>query len=191
VMTTPLLEGMDGAEKMSKSLGNYVGVTDSPDDMFGKLMSISDSLMWRYYELLTNLSAADIAALKARVESQALHPKQAKIDLATRIVADFHDATAAEQAAAEFERVHARGETPSDLSEHIVAFGADPDRALTRVLVEAGLAVSTSEAGRKIQQGGVRLDGVRVTDLKRRVAPGDLPALLQVSRYAVRLVAGS
>ncbi len=187
VMTTPLLEGLDGVEKMSKSLGNYVGVTDSPDEMFGKLMSISDALMWRYYELLTDLTAAEIGALKTQVESQALHPKEAKIDLAKRIVG-IPRRTGCGQAAAEFERVHARRETPSDLQEHVVAFGADLDRALTRVLVDTGLAVSTSDAGRKIQQGGVRVKGARITDVKHRIALADLPALLQVSRHAVRLV---
>jgi tyrosyl-tRNA synthetase len=158
--------------------------------MFGKLMSISDELMWRYYELLTDLTAAEISALKARVESQALHPKQAKVDLAKRIVAEFHDSSAAVAAADEFERVHARRETPSELLQHVVTFGADTDRALTRVLVDVGLAVSTSEAGRKIQQGGVRLGGTKVSDIKRRLMPGDLPVLLQVSRHAVRLIAG-
>jgi tyrosyl-tRNA synthetase len=189
VMTTPLLEGLDGVEKMSKSLGNYVGVTDSPNEMFGKLMSISDALMWRYFELLTDLTGAEIAALKARVESQALHPKQAKIDLARRIVSEFHDAAAAEHAVVEFDRVHARRETPSDLQDHAVIFGTAPDRALTRVLVEVGFAASTSDAGRKIQQGGVRIGGARITDIKHRIAPADLPALLQVSRNAVRLIA--
>ena len=190
VMTTPLLEGLDGVEKMSKSLGNYVGVTDSPDDMFGKVMSISDALMWRYYELLTDLSLSEIDALRASVDAQTVHPKQAKIDLATRIVFEFHGAAAAEKAASEFERVHARRETPSELPQHVVAFGADRDRALTRVLVDVGLAVSTSEAGRKIQQGGVRLSGTKVSDIKHRLLPDDLPVLLQVSRHAVQLVAG-
>jgi tyrosyl-tRNA synthetase len=190
VMTTPLLEGLDGVEKMSKSLGNYVGVTDSPDEMFGKLMSISDRLMWRYYELLTDLTAAEVGALKAGVDSEALHPKQAKVDLAKRIVSEFHDPAAADRVAAEFERVHARHETPSYLREHAVAFGEDADRALTRVLVDAGLAASTSEAGRKIQQGGVRVGGSRITSVTHRIAPADLPALLQVSRHTVRLVAG-
>ncbi len=190
VMTTPLLEGLDGVEKMSKSLGNYVGVTDAPDEMFGKLMSISDALMWRYYELLTDLGLTEIATLRARVDAQTLHPKQAKSDLASRIVSEFHDAAAAQKAAAEFERVHARREPPSDLPQHVVTFGADADRALTRVLVDVGLAVSTSEAGRKIQQGGVRLGGTKVSDIKRRLVPGDLPVLLQVSRHTVRLVAG-
>ena len=189
VMTTPLLEGLDGVEKMSKSLGNYVGVTEAPDEMFGKLMSISDTLMWRYYELLTDLTSAETESLKARVDSNALHPKQAKKDLARLIVTQFHDAAAAEAAGEEFDRVYVRRETPSAVQEHAVAFGAEADRALTRVLVDVGFATSTSDAGRKIQQGGVRLDGERVDNLTLRLKATDLPAVLQVARSVVRLVA--
>jgi tyrosyl-tRNA synthetase len=187
VMTTPLLEGLDGVEKMSKSLGNYVGVTDAPQEMFGKLMSISDDLMWRYYLLLTDLTAAEIDGLKARVASGSLHPKAAKVDLARRIVSEFHDAGAADLAAAEFERVHARGELPSDLKVVEVDFGGEAMRALSRVIVDAGLAASTSEASRKIQQGGVKLNGERLSDPKRRLSVADLPVTLQVGRQAVRL----
>jgi tyrosyl-tRNA synthetase len=189
VMTTPLLEGLDGVEKMSKSLGNYVGVTDAPDDMFGKLMSISDVLMWRYYPLLTDVAPADVEAMRLRVEQGQLHPKAAKADLAKRIVTDFHSAAAAERAAAEFDRVHSRGELPADLRDVPVAFGPDPTRALSRILVDAGLAASASDAGRKIQQGGVRLAGERVADPKLRLDPSSLPVVLQVGRHAVRLVA--
>jgi len=190
VMTTPLLEGLDGVEKMSKSLGNYVGVTDSPAEMFGKVMSISDTLMWRYYLLLTDLTTSEIEATKTRVETGALHPKAAKVDLARRIVTEFHDATSADAAAAEFDRVHARGELPSDMTEVAVAFETESARALTRVLVDAGLATSTSEAGRKIQQGGVKLNAVKIADIKHRVTVNDLPAVLQAGRQAVRLVPG-
>jgi tyrosyl-tRNA synthetase len=187
VMTTPLLEGLDGVEKMSKSLGNYVGVTEPPREMFGKLMSISDTLMWRYYRLLTDLTEADLAALQGRVERGELHPKAAKVDLARRIVAEFHDPEMAAAAVAEFERVHARGELPSELREVRVEFGGEEERALTRLLVDAGLATSTSEAGRKVQQGGVKVDGERVTDLKRRIGRGALPVVLQAGRHAVRV----
>jgi tyrosyl-tRNA synthetase len=187
VMTTPLLEGLDGVEKMSKSLGNYVGVTEPSDTMFGKLMSISDDLMWRYYLLLTDLGEAGIEALKQQVAAGSVHPKQAKIDLAKRIVADYHSPETAERAAAEFERVHARGELPSELREVVIAFGADDSRPLTRILVDAGLASSTSEAGRKIQQGGVKLAGERVGDPRHRLSRGDLPVVLQVGRHVVQL----
>jgi tyrosyl-tRNA synthetase len=188
VMTTTLLEGLDGVEKMSKSLGNYVGVTDAPGEMFGKLMSVSDTLMWRYYTLLTDLAAAEIDALKAQVTTGTLHPRQAKVGLATRIVSEFHSAEAAAEAAREFDRVHARGELPSDLRDVRVDFGGEPSRALTRVMVDAGLAPSTSDAGRRIQQGGVKLDGEKVHDLKHRLDPARLPAVLQTGRHAVRLV---
>jgi tyrosyl-tRNA synthetase len=188
VMTTPLLEGLDGAEKMSKSLGNYVGVTDAPGEMFGKLMSISDELMWRYYTLLTDQTAAQIDAMKARVAEGALHPKQAKIELARGIVSEFHGVMAGERAAAEFDRVYGKGEVPSELRELAVDFGEEADRPLTRLLVEAGLAPSTSDAGRKIQQGGVRVNGARVTSVTHRVTAADLPLLLQAGRHALRLV---
>jgi tyrosyl-tRNA synthetase len=188
VMTTPLLEGLDGVEKMSKSLGNYVGVTDAPGEMFGKLMSVSDVLMWRYYRLLTDKTPDEIGALEAAVSSGQIHPKQAKIDLARTIVTQFHDAEAASLAAAEFDRVHARGELPSDLREVVVAFEGDAEVALTRILADAGLAASTSEAGRKIQQGGVRVNGEKVSDMKLRIRSSSLPLTVQAGRHAVRLV---
>jgi tyrosyl-tRNA synthetase len=188
VMTTPLLEGLDGVEKMSKSLGNYIGVTDPPGEMFGKLMSISDELMWRYYLLLTDLTSPDVARRKQEVASRTLHPKQAKVELARLIIARFHDASAADEAAAEFERVHAKGELPSDLRDVRIDFGGEPSRLLTRVLVDAGLAPSTSEAGRRIQQGGVKLAGDRVTDVRHRVHAEYLPLVLQSGRHVVRLV---
>jgi len=189
VMTTPLLEGLDGVEKMSKSLGNYVGVTDSPTEMFGKLMSISDELMWRYYLLLTDLTSAELDALKAQVAAGKVHPKQAKVGLARRIVSEFHDATVADQAVVEFDRVHAKGQMPTDVREVVVDFGGEPSRALTRALVDAGLAASTSEAGRKIQQGGVKVGGTRVTDLKQRLVRNDLPVVVQAGRHVVKLIA--
>ncbi len=117
VMTTPLLEGLDGVEKMSKSLGNYVGVTDAPSEMFGKLMSISDELMWRYYSLLTDLSGTDVSQLRDRVSGGALHPKQAKVDLARRVVGDFHGAEHAGQAADEFDRRFSKRELPTEATE--------------------------------------------------------------------------
>jgi tyrosyl-tRNA synthetase len=187
VMTTPLLEGLDGVEKMSKSLGNYIGVTEPPNEMFGKVMSISDGLMWRYYALLTDADAAQVSAMQAAVEDGSLHPRQAKVDLARRIVTGFHSAGAAAAAVAEFDRVHARGELPSELREIAVDFGAEADRALTRVLVDAGLAASSSDAGRKIQQGGVKIDGEKVADPRARIEATRLPMVLQAGRHAVRV----
>jgi tyrosyl-tRNA synthetase len=158
VMTTPLLEGLDGVEKMSKSLGNYVGVTDTPGDMFGKLMSISDDLMWRYYSLLTDFSASEIEQLRADVASGTLHPKQAKMNLATRIVEDFHDRPAAVAAATEFDSRFSKKAAPTDV--RIVELSVEEwASSLEKRLVRAGLAESMSDARRKIAQGGVRING--------------------------------
>jgi tyrosyl-tRNA synthetase len=161
VMTTPLLEGLDGVEKMSKSLGNYVGVTDAAPEMFGKLMSISDELMWKYYTLLTDLSSDDVLQLRHRVSAGELHPKQAKMDLASSIVADFHGEPAALAAAADFERRFSRKELPVEAP--IVEL-ADEEWgiSLEKRLVRAGLAESMSDARRKIAQGGVRINGGKV-----------------------------
>ena len=188
VMTTPLLEGLDGVEKMSKSSGNYIGITDSPGEMFGKLMSISDDLMWRYYPLLTTMTDEDVLALRARVERGDVHPKQAKADLARRLVSDFHSREEAAGAAEEFERVHGRGELPSDIRDLVVDFGGEPEKALARIIADGGFAASASEAARKIGQGGVRLGGQRVADPRHRLGPAGLPVVLQVGRRAIRLV---
>ncbi len=160
VMTTPLLEGLDGVEKMSKSVGNYVGVTESPDEMFGKVMSISDDLMWRYYLLLTDLSEPAIGAIRASVASGALHPKQAKVDLARRIVADFHSAQDGTDAAERFDK-RARGESTGDEPVLEWALAAEP-RPMRQMLVELKLATSGSDADRKLEQGAVTIDGARV-----------------------------
>jgi tyrosyl-tRNA synthetase len=162
VMTTPLLEGLDGVEKMSKSLGNYVGVTEAAPEMFGKLMSVSDEVMWRYYTLLTDLGSGEVARLAADVSSGALHPKQAKIDLARRIVADYHGEAEARRAAEAFEGRFSRRELPSDVP--VVELTEEEwGASLEKRLVRAGLAESTSDARRKITQGGVRINGEKVS----------------------------
>jgi tyrosyl-tRNA synthetase len=198
VMTVPLLVGLDGVEKMSKSLGNYVGVTEPPGVMFGKLMSLSDDLMWTYYDLLTDRTPAEIASLKAEVSSGNLHPRRAKVDLAKAIITDFHSAEAAAAAEAEFERIFVKKEAPDAVREIAVAAGAAPEGessstvyaadSLSRILVKCGLAESGSEATRKIRQGGVKIDGVKVSDFGWKVpAPGEY--LLQVgARQFVKLV---
>ena len=188
VMTTPLLVGLDGAEKMSKSAGNYVGVTDPPDQMFGKLMSISDSLMWTWYELLTDLSVTEIERLRAQVDAGELHPKRAKQALGRRIVADFHDAGAASAAEREFERRFSAGALPSELGERSVAVPPAGSR-LSAVLVEVGFAGSNSAATRLITQGSVRVDGERIVDRAVRFAADADPFVLQVGkRRVVRIV---
>jgi tyrosyl-tRNA synthetase len=188
VMTTPLLEGLDGVEKMSKSLGNYVGVTDAPDEMFGKIMSISDELMWRYYLLLTDASQVEIDQLKSQVAAGDVHPKAAKIMLARRIVADFHSTDAAARAAESFEARFTRRELTEDTLPEVAVTMAEASIGLPKLLVEAGLATSSSEASRKIQQGGVRLNRERVTDIRTRVERAAGSATLEVGRRALKVV---
>ena len=163
VLTMPLLEGLDGVEKMSKSLGNYIGISEPPREIYGKVMSLSDDLMWRYWELCTDLSMPEIETLKLRVAEGDLHPKQAKGDLGRRIVTDFHDAAAAAHAAEEFERVFARHSEPDAVREVRLQTSAEPIW-LPKLLVAVGLAKSNGEARRLIQQGGVSLDGERLAD---------------------------
>jgi tyrosyl-tRNA synthetase len=173
VLTTPLLEGLDGVQKMSKSYGNYVGITESPAEMFGKLMSISDSLMWRYYELLTDLTIPQIEALQKRVEAAELHPMQAKKDLAKLIITDFHSAAEAEAAAVNWTRQFQRGEAPENIESVALrasecGTGSDGGTwsiKLDKLMLKARLADSASDAQRKIKAGSVRIDGRQVRDL--------------------------
>jgi len=183
VMTVPLLVGLDGVEKMAKSTGNYVGIAESPDEMFGKLMSISDALMWSYYELLTDLTIAEIEALKKRVDVGELHPKRAKLDLARRIVTDFHSADEGVKSEHEFELRFAGKALPSNLGEQVVEVKADGVR-LVSVIVNVGFAESNSEASRLITQGSVRVDDERVTDRNHRVVAVD-PFVLRVGKRKV------
>ncbi|WP_041434688.1 tyrosine--tRNA ligase [Thermodesulfatator indicus] len=159
VMTVPILEGLDGVQKMSKSLGNYIGITEPPQEMFGKIMSISDELMWRYYELLTDVPLDQIARWKEEAASGKINPKDLKINLAKIIVAQYHSEEAAEKAAQEFEKVFAKGGLPEDIPQVEVPAG---EVWLPRFLKEQGLVKSTSEARRLISQGGVHLDGEKV-----------------------------
>ncbi len=186
VMTTPLLVGLDGTEKMSKSASNYVGITEPPAEMFGKLMSISDTLMWSYHELLTDLPLTEIEALKARTAAGELHPKRVKVDLADRIVTDFHSSADARAAAEAFERRFARREVPTDVDDLSVAIPGG-GRRLSAIMVDAGLAKSGAAATRLIAQGGVRIDGARVKD-RFHTVPVDRPGfILQVGRRALRI----
>ena len=184
VMTTPLLVGLDGVEKMSKSAGNCVGIMEPPGEMFGKLMSVSDELMWGYYTLLTDLSLSQVDALKAKVVGGELHPKQAKVDLATRITTDFHSAAEARAAAEEFERRFARKALPSEIEERIIALGDEGVR-ITALMLRCGFADSNSSATRLIDQGSVRIDGERVTDKFHQVQPASGPFVLQVGKRKV------
>jgi tyrosyl-tRNA synthetase len=187
VATTPLLEGLDGVQKMSKSLDNYVGITEAPAEMFKKLMSISDDLMWRYYELLTDLGLPQIEALRAQAASGELHPMEAKTSLARRIVADFHTDADAEQAAAEFTRVVRQGQAPSDLETVPLPDGVMADGALRvdKLLARMSLVPSVSEAVRKLKANAVEINGTKVTDLKYTPDSGEL--LVQVGRKWARV----
>jgi tyrosyl-tRNA synthetase len=162
VVTTPLLEGTDGVNKMSKSLGNYIGITEEPDSMFGKLMSISDELMWRYFELLSFRPLAEIAALKAAAGA-GRNPRDIKFELARELTARFHDDAAAERAQRNFTARVSDKAVPEDLPVQVIQVEAAGLR-VANLLKEAGLAASTSEANRKIEEGAVKIDGTKVTD---------------------------
>jgi tyrosyl-tRNA synthetase len=176
VIMMPILEGLDGVQKMSKSLGNYIGVSDEPNDMFGKVLSISDDLMWRYYELLSTRSLEDIAELKKGVEDGTLHPKKVKEDLALEITSRFHNEEAAQNAKAEFEKVHAKSQIPTDIAE----FSCDGEIWIAKALVDCNIEPSTSQARRDIKQGGVKINQEKVTDEKLQLGSGEY--LLQVGK---------
>jgi len=161
VLTTPLLEGLDGVEKMSKSLNNYIGITEDPQSIFGKVMSISDELMWKYYLLCTDLTPAEIDRWKDR-------PMEAKRNLARLIISDFHGSKAADEADAEFRRVFSERQTPSEIEEKGLPASKEP-QFLTKIIVAAGLAPTNKEAQRLVAQGGVLVDDARVDDPKQTI----------------------
>ena len=179
VFTMPLLEGLDGVNKMSKSLGNYVGITDPPDEMFGKLMSISDELMWRYYDLLSFRSVEEINRLRAEVR-EGRNPRDVKVLLAREIIERFHDAEAAERAHRRFDEVHRNRVAPDDLELETFVIDGD-ELGIAHLLKRAGLVSSTSEAFRLIDQGAVRVDGERIGDRGLAVRAGE-PHLYQVGK---------
>lgn len=185
VITLPLLEGLDGVQKMSKSLGNYVGISESPDEQFGKLMSISDTLMWRYFELLSFRSMSEIEELRRAVEA-GRNPRDVKFELAKEIVARFHDTAAAERAQENFVQRFQKGALPDDLEEITLAVSAQ-GMPIANLLKEAGLTTSTSEALRMIQQGAVRLDGERVASRDIQIPAGG-SHVLQVGKRRVARV---
>ena len=160
VITMPLLEGTDGIEKMSKSLGNYIGINEEPKSIFGKIMSISDEMMWKYYVLCTDLTVAQIDEIKS-----AKHPMQAKRDLAKIIIRDFHSSEAAEAAEQEFNRVFSSGEIPADIEEKELPASSEP-QLLSKVITAAGLAESNKDAQRLIAQGGVLVDDAKADTTK-------------------------
>jgi len=183
VMTWPLLVGTDGTEKMSKSLGNYIGITELPTEMYGKLMSIPDELMPDYYHLLLDKSQTEVKALQADIETGKLHPRQAKANLARAIVASYHSETAAQEAAEEFDRVFTQREKPSELQEIALAAGelSGGTIGIVELVLKAGFARSKGEARRLIRQGGVKLQDQVVSDEMARVAVSE-GAVLQVGK---------
>jgi tyrosyl-tRNA synthetase len=182
ILTMPLLEGTDGVDKMSKSKGNYIGIDETSSQMFGKIMSISDTLMWKYYELLSFQPMANIQALRAEIES-GRNPRDAKVQLAQEIVARFHNQTAAEQALAEFEARFRDGAIPDDMPEvQVVSNGTA--LGLVKLLREAGLVASGSEAQRNIEQGGVKIDGQRIDDKALALAPGQYVVQVGKRKFA-------
>jgi len=174
ILTMPLLEGLDGKEKMSKSLGNYVGIAEPPQEIFGKLLSISDDLMWRYFELLSFEPLQTIAGWKKEVKA-GRNPKEVKVLLAKEIVARFHSKAAADKAEEDFDS-RVRGEVPDDIPEKVTA-----EVQLIRILKDAGLVPSTNEAARMIEQGGVRLNGEKVSDKNLKLARGET-VVIQVGK---------
>jgi tyrosyl-tRNA synthetase len=170
ILTTPLLEGTDGVEKMSKSLGNYIAFTDSAEDIFGKVMSIPDGLMFRYWELLTDCPEAEIQRMKSEVQAGGLNPMEVKAKLGFYLVRDFHDEEAAHRAAERFKRVHQQREIPEEMSECKIS-RANPMPGLADVLVTCGLAPSKSEARRLIKAGAVTIDGNKILEVTASVPP--------------------
>jgi tyrosyl-tRNA synthetase len=170
IMTMPILEGLDGVQKMSKSLGNYIGITDSPDDMFGKLMSISDDLMWRYFELLSFRPTGEILAMQDRIASGA-NPRDIKFDLCQELVTRFHSPEAAQRAQENFISRFSKNEIPEEMPEFILEVGVS-GVMVGALLKTIGLVGSNSEAIRMIKQGAVRLDGARIEDASLLLVAG-------------------
>lgn len=187
IVTTPLLEGLDGVNKMSKSLHNYIGIDEPPNEMFGKIMSISDDLMWRYYELLTDLSPSEISNLKAEI-ANGENPRNLKVRLAKLIIEDFHSSADAEAAEEEFVKRFVQKEIPDEIEEKTVAVGA---YGLAQLLADTGLATSKGEARRLIEQGGVKLNGEKASTANAEVEISAEGVLIQVGkRKFLKVIAG-
>jgi len=176
VLMMPILEGLDGVQKMSKSLGNYIGVSDEANDMFGKVLSISDELMWRYFELLSTKSLDEIATIKTGVEDGSLHPKKVKEELALEITARFHSDELAQKAKEEFDKVHSKSQIPTDIEE----FSCDGEVWIAKALVDCNIEPSTSQARRDIKQGGVKINNEKISDMQLQLQTGEY--ILQVGK---------
>ena len=186
VLTMPILEGLDGVQKMSKSLGNYIGINDAPNEMFGKIMSISDELMWRYFELLSFRPLDEIERLKREV-ADGRNPRDVKFELAREIIGRFHDEVAAEKAQADFIARFQKGALPDEIPEKRVSVGSDGRLPIANVMKEAGLVSSTSEGLRMLKQGAVKVDGEKVSDKSLMLRAGEAP-LIQVGKRRIARV---
>ena len=180
VLMMPILEGLDGVQKMSKSLNNYIGVTDEPNDMFGKVLSISDELMWRFYELLSTKTLEEITLLKAGVEDGTIHPKKVKEDLATEIISRFHSSELALSAKAEFEKVHIKSQIPTDIPE----FSCDGEIWIAKALVDCDIEPSTSQARRDIKQGAVKINQEKISDIQLQLLTGEYTLQVGKRKFA-------
>ena len=188
-MIMPLLEGTDGVQKMSKSLGNYIGINESPQEIFGKVMSISDDLMWRYYELLTELTLDEIKLLRSQAEDGARHPRDLKVELAKRIITDFHSPDAANEAEDEFNRIFREKQAPDEIKKWMLNYVGK--KKVARVLVDAELAPSMAEARRLIEQGGVRINEEKVTHTDAEIEVTKEEFVVQVGKRRFLSVRGS
>lgn len=180
VLMMPILEGLDGVQKMSKSLGNYIAVADEPNDMYGKILSISDTLMWRYYELLSTLSLSEIETLKTGVNDGSLHPKKVKEALAIEITSRFHTVAQAMSAAEEFQRVHAQSEIPTEMDEYT----ATGPIWIAKLLVDTKLSPSTSQARRDIKQGSVKINQDKIDDEQLQLDAGEYVVQIGKRKFA-------
>ena len=185
VLTMPLLEGLDGVKKMSKSLDNYIGITDSPNEMFGKLMSVSDELMWRYFELLSFRSIESIDALKKEMD-EGKNPRDIKFLLCEEIISRFHDQAAADAAKADFIQRFQKNAIPDDMPEFIVSLGEG--MPIANLAKDAGVCQSTSEAMRMVKQGAVKIDGEKISDPKKLITSSDSFVLQVGKRKFVKII---
>jgi len=180
VLMMPILEGLDGVQKMSKSLNNYIGITDAPKDIYGKILSISDELMWRYYDLLSERSLEEIAQIKEDVANRTLHPKKAKENLALELTARFYNEESANMAKREFDNIFKSNNIPTDIEE----FEMEEGIWICQALVDAKIEPSTSQARRDIKQGGVRIDQEKVTDEKMNLSAGEYTLQVGKRKFA-------
>ncbi len=181
ILTLPILEGTDGVEKMSKSLGNYIGITEPPEEIFGKTMRIPDELIWKYFELVSSYDAERLADVRRRLDDPTVNPSHLKRELARDLVAQFYDAEAAERAEAHFDRIHVEHGRPDDV-ETVTVEAGDEGAWIVRVLADTGLCRSSSEARRMIRQGAVRVDGERVSDEEMRLVAREAPWAIRVGK---------